>query len=99
MGDSVGQGSLVGNSPWECSPYDLAHWTTTTTANPGVDILVIAEEGLEAAALAQDHSARKGQRRDRGRIHELTALEHCPAGEGARVTWQDLTDVCAEAQQ
>ena len=25
MGDSIGQGSLVGNSPWECSPYDLAH--------------------------------------------------------------------------
>ena len=24
MGDSVGQGSLVGNSPWDCSPCDLA---------------------------------------------------------------------------
>ena len=24
MGDSVGQGSLVGNSPWDCSPYDSA---------------------------------------------------------------------------
>ena len=89
LGDSVGQGSLVGNSPWDCSPYDLADWTTnTTTTHPGVDILVISKEGLEAAALAQDHSARKGLRRDRGWTRELTALEHCPAAEGVGVTWQ-----------
>ena len=53
-----------------------------------MDSLVISEEGLEAAALAQDHSARKGLRRHRGRIRELTALEHRPAAEGAGVTWQ-----------
>ena len=53
-----------------------------------MDILVISKEGLEAAALAQDHSARKGLRRDRGWVRELTALEHCPAAGGAGVTWQ-----------
>lgn len=68
--------------------------------SPGVGILVIAfiEEGMAAAALAQDRSARKGQRRDqipRASLPRSTA----PRLRGTRVTLQFLSDGCTEAKQ
>lgn len=65
--------------------------------SPGVGILVIAfiEEGMAAAALAQDHSARKGQRRDQIPLPRSTA----PRLRGTRVTLQFLSDGCTEAKQ